>query len=69
MTKYYVPLNPDMDQEGNEQSQTVDIVTLTGTKKQKRAAWRRYLSVRCGVFDYHECNRIARELGFRELVK
>ena len=65
MTKYYIPLNEAND----DMSQTVDVVTLTGTKKQKRAAWRRYLGVRCEVFDYHECNRIARELGFKELIK
>lgn len=65
MTKYYIPLN----EVGEDGSQTVDIVHLTGTKKQKRAAWRRYLSVRAEVFDYHECNRIARELGFKELIK
>ena len=65
MTRYYVPLNEVVEGE----SQTVDVVTLTGTKKQKRAAWRRYLGVRCDVFDYHECDRIAKELGFTELIK
>ena len=65
MTKYYIPLNEASD--GG--SQTVDVVDLTGTKKQKRAAWRRYLGVRCDVFDYHECNRIAREMGFKDLIK
>ena len=65
MTQYFIPINDAKEGE----SQTTDILTLTGTKKQKRAAWRRYLSIRCGEFDFHECNRIAKELGFKELIK
>ena len=65
MTKYFIPLNEDVP----DQSQTVDVLTLEGTKKQKQAAWRRYLSVRCGIWDYHEYNRIAKALGFDELIK
>jgi hypothetical protein len=65
VSSYMVPINPSLD--GG--SQTIDILRLEGTKKQKRKQWRGYLQVRCGVVDYHECNRIAREMGFRELVK
>ena len=65
MTKYYIPLNDCLEGE----SQTVDVLTLEGTKKQKIKAWRRYLTVRAGVWDVHQCNRIAKDLGFRELIK
>jgi hypothetical protein len=60
-----VPINPTEPGE----SQTVDILTLEGTRKQKLKQWRGYLQVRCGVIDYHECNRIAKAMGFRDLVK
>ena len=65
MTKYFIPLNEDVE----GQSQTVDILTLEGTKKQKIKAWRKYLTVRANVWNVHECNQIAKDLGFRELVK
>ena len=65
MTRYHIPLN----EAEPGQSQTVDILTLEGTKKQKRKQWRKYLQVRAGISDYHECNRIARKMGFKELIK
>ena len=63
--RYVIPLNECLEGE----SQTVDLLTLEGTKKQKIKAWRKYLTVRAGVWDVHACNQIARELGFKELVK
>jgi hypothetical protein len=65
MTRYIVELNEA--EEGG--SQTIDILTLEGTKKQKRKQWKSYLQVRAGVIDVHECNRIAKAMGFKELVK
>lgn len=65
MTRYLIPLN----QAAENESQTVDVLTLEGTKRKKRKQWRAYLKVRAGIIDFHECNRVARELGFEELVK
>lgn len=65
MTRYVVKVNTT---EGDE-SQTVDILTLEGTRKAKRKQWRAYLQVRCGITDYHQCNAVARSMGFKELVK
>ena len=65
MTKYFIAINEDVEGE----SQTVDILTLRGSKKQKRKDWRKYLAVRADISDYHECNRIAKALGFDELIK
>ena len=62
MTKYYIPLNDE-----SEGSVTVDILDAPGSRKKRQKAWRRYLSVRAGVWDVHEANRIAKELGFDDL--
>ena len=67
--RYNVPINdPEIDADGEEGSQTIDIVTLEGTKKQKIKAWRRYLRVRLGTQDVHTMNRVTNALGFNELV-
>ena len=60
--RFFIPLNEEGD------STTMDILTVSGTKKKKKKQWRKYLAVRCGISDYHTCSRIAKELGFDELV-
>ncbi len=66
MPTYMVPINPA---EAGE-SQTVDIVQLNGTKKQRKRDWAKYLRVRCGVgvADVHERQRITKALGFKDLL-
>jgi len=66
MPTYMVPINPAEDGE----SQTVDVVQLTGTKKQRKRQWAQYLKVRAGIgiADVHERQRVTRELGFKELT-
>lgn len=63
--RYLIMLNEPIN-EGD--SVTADVLTVDGSKKNRRKQWRRYLSVRAGVVDYHECNRIAREMGYPELA-
>ena len=62
MNRYFVPLN-----EESEGSVTCDILTLKGNRKKRQRQWRKYLSVRAGVWDFHTANRIAKELGFDDL--
>ena len=62
--RYMVPIN---DAELGA-SQTVDIVTLDGTKKARIKQWRNYLRVRLGTNDVHKMQRVTRALGFRELL-
>ena len=62
---YMVPINEAVD--GG--SQTVDVVELQGTKKQRLKQWRAYLRVRCGLNDVHKMNQVTRDLGFEEIIK
>ena len=62
---FMVPINPAEDGE----SQTVDVVELTGTKKQRVRQWRAYLRVRAGITDVHKQNAATKELGFEEILK
>lgn len=45
-----------------------DVVTLTGDRSSRVIQWRKYLSIRVGTTSISECNRIAKALGFLELV-
>ena len=62
---YMVPIN---DAESGE-SQTVDVVELSGTKKQRLKQWRGYLRVRGNIHDVHKQNDVTRKLGFEEILK
>lgn len=64
MRTYMVPIN-DAD-EG--ESQTVDVVELTGTKKKRLKQWREYLRIRLKTQDVHTMDKITKELGFEELL-
>lgn len=64
MRTYMVPINDAEDGE----SQTVDVVELTGTKKKRLKQWREYLRIRLKTQDVHEMNRVTRDLGFEELL-
>ncbi len=64
MRTYMVPINDAEDGE----SQTVDVVELTGTKKKRLKQWREYLRVRLKTQDVHYMDKITRELGFSELL-
>jgi hypothetical protein len=67
---YFVPINCAAENEdGSLGSQTVDVVTVTGTKKQRIKQWREYLSIRLKTSDVHTMNKTTRKLGFRELIK
>ena len=45
-----------------------DKLTLEGTTKERILQWKKYLYVRAGVDTTSECNRVAKALGFTELV-
>ncbi len=70
MKKYYVPINDvEVDEEGVPTgSQTVDIVTLQGTKKRRIKEWRQYLAIRLETTDVHTMNRMTKAMGFEELI-
>lgn len=68
-TKYHVPINCSAENaDGTRGSQTIDIVTLQGTKKRKRKEWREYLRVRLKTQDIHKMNAMTKALGFNELL-
>jgi len=70
MIQYHVPINDAaLDADGNPTgSQSVDIVTLQGTKKRKKKEWRQYLRVRLKTQDVHTFNKVTKALGFDELL-
>ena len=69
MKKYYVPINDAEEKEdGTLGSQTVDVVTLQGTKKRRVREWRQYLRIRMETQDVHKMNAMTRKLGFDELL-
>ena len=70
MIQYHVPINDAaLDADGNPTgSQSVDIVTLQGTKKRKKKEWRQYLRIRLKTQDVHKMNAVTKALGFDELL-
>lgn len=67
--KYYVAINDAAENEdGTLGSQTVDVVTLTGTRKRRCKEWRQYLRIRLQTQDVHTMNAMTRALGFDELI-
>jgi hypothetical protein len=66
-----VPINVvERDEDGNAvESQTLDIVTLTGPPRRRFKGFMRYLSVRAGTQDYHTRLSAIRALGFTDLLK
>jgi phosphoserine phosphatase len=69
MKIYYVPINdPEEKEDGTLGSQTVDVVTLQGTKKKRIKQWREYLRIRLKTQDVHKMNHMTRKLGFDELL-
>jgi hypothetical protein len=67
---YFVPINcAEEKEDGSLGSQTVDIVTVDGTKKQRIRQWRDYLRIRLKTNDVHLMNKTTRKLGFKELIK
>ena len=69
MIVYHVPINDAEEKEdGTLGSQTVDVVTLQGTKKKRIKQWREYLRIRLKTQDIHTMNRMTKELGFEELI-
>ena len=65
MKTYFIPINPLTEE---DRTQTVDVLELRGTKKQRIKAWRNYLRVRLGSNDVHKFNHVAKEMGFEELI-
>ena len=59
--RYMIPINEKVDGE----TQTVDIVTLTGTKKKRKKLFRKYLKER---FNLTNPKEIARAMGFKDLL-
>ena len=70
--QYLVPINsPEEREDGSMGSQTCDIVTLEGTKKQRRRQWYDYLRIRLQTQDIHKMNKVTRALGpgFAAIIK
>ena len=63
--RYIVPIN-ECDEGG---SQTVDVVTIEGTKKTRLKKFRKYLSIRYKITQYEKQLDIIKALGFEDLVK
>ena len=62
---FMVPIN----EAGKGESQTIDVVELTGTKKQRVRQWRAYLRTRAGITDVHKQNAATKSLGFEEILR
>jgi len=69
MPSYMIPINDAEEKEdGTLGSQTVDVVHLRGTKKQRVKQWREYLRIRLKTQDVHKMNKATKQLGFPELL-
>ena len=60
-TRYHVVLD--------EETGLTDVLTLKGTRMERVNAWRRYLFVRTGQRDITQANKIAKAMGFDELIE
>ena len=59
--RYHVVLDPETG--------VTDVVTLKGSRMERVNAWRRYLYVRTGTKNITTCNKIAKAMGFDELIE
>jgi len=60
-TRYHVVLDEEIG--------LTDVLTLKGSRMERVKAWRRYLYVRTGQRNITHANKIAKAMGFDELIE
>jgi|5_EtaG_2_1085323.scaffolds.fasta_scaffold01303_8 D-alanyl-D-alanine dipeptidase len=63
--RYLVPINDAQEDE----TQTVDIVTIEGATKTRLKKFRKYLAIRYKITQYEKQLDVIKALGFEDLVK
>jgi len=60
--KYYIPIN---DVAGTQDSQTVHVLNIEGSRKKRKREFAKYVKAAYGVTN---ASKLAREMGFKDLV-